>query len=156
MFHCLSLGTIDYREGLRIQQKLRERVIKEGEGWFLTCEHKPVITYGRLANKGNLLVSEKFARNLQIELIETNRGGDFTYHGYGMLMGYFILDLRLLNLDCVRFLREIEEIIISTLGDFEIQAFRVPNFTGVWCQVGGEEKKICSCLLYTSPSPRDS
>ena len=148
--NCINFGQIDYRAALEVQRKLREQVIRNGGGWFLACEHKPVITYGRLAKKENLLVSETHLKNLKIQLEETNRGGDFTYHGPGMLMGYFIVDLRLLKLDCVSFLRELEEIIILTLANFFVEAFRVQNYTGVWCKEEGRLKKICSIGIHVS------
>jgi lipoyl(octanoyl) transferase len=150
LIRWINLGQIDYRVALELQQKLREQVIRNRVGWFLACEHNPVITYGRLAAKENLLVSETYLRDLNIQLVETNRGGDFTYHGPGMLMGYFIVDLRLLKLDCVSFLRELEEIIISTLASFFVEAFRVQNYTGVWCKVQGQLKKICSIGIHVS------
>jgi lipoyl(octanoyl) transferase len=87
-----------------------------------------------------------------IEFFRTNRGGDITFHGPQQIVGYPILDLEKFYTDIGRYLRNIEEVILLTLGDYGIKGDRSPGETGVWIDPGvkGKERKICAIGVRTS------
>src|SRR5678815_2854363 len=95
MISVLRLGTIDYATGLKLQQRLVE-LRKEGRigDVLILLEHAPVITLGRNAKEKNILASPETLVARGIEVFETNRGGDVTFHGPGQSVGYPIFDLR--------------------------------------------------------------
>jgi lipoyl(octanoyl) transferase len=99
---------------------------------LVLLEHPHVITMGRNGRAENVLAGGDVLDRAGISYFPTNRGGDVTYHGPGQLVGYPILDLREWKRDVVGYVRAIEQVIIDTLGDFGIEAERVPKLTGVW------------------------
>ncbi|MDB4644297.1 lipoyl(octanoyl) transferase LipB [bacterium] len=103
---------------------------------FLLLEHAPVYTIGRTRDQSSL----RDQRQLPHPLVETNRGGEGTYHGPGQLVGYAILDLANYHKDLHRHLRNLEEAIIETIGEFGITAQRHEGLTGVWI----DNRKIAS------------
>ncbi len=123
-----------------------ERVHDLRPDTLLLLEHAPVITVGRNGSAANLVAPEAVLRSRGIDLVHTDRGGDVTYHGPGQLVGYAIVDLKRLHNDVHRFLREIEEGLIRSLGRWGIASERNPGKTGVWS--GGE--KIASIGLKAS------
>jgi len=127
------LGRIAYGDALELQQRLVEqRRAGEIPDTLLLLEHPHVITLGSGAHDENVLVSadERAARG--IELYETGRGGDVTYHGPGQLVGYPILDLKPDRQDLHRYLRDLEEMLIGVLGEFGVEGSRKEGLTGVW------------------------
>jgi len=123
-----------------------ERVGDSCTDTLVLLEHEPVVTIGRNAGVGGLLVPEALLRARGIDLVRTDRGGDITYHGPGQLIGYPIVDLKGLHNDVHRFLREIEEGLIRAIARWGIRAGRNPGKTGVW--VG--DQKIASIGLRAS------
>jgi lipoyl(octanoyl) transferase len=103
---------------------------------LLLLEHPPVITLGRNASQKNLLASSELLRTKGVELFESNRGGDITFHGPGQLVGYPIFDLRGFTprVGAVEFVRRIEEALIRTCGDLGIPCERICGLTGAWTQ----------------------
>lgn len=88
-------GLIGYGEGLVLQEKAFDKVVSgKADGILLLLEHKPVFTIGRSGGKENLLADEKYLKTAGIELYETNRGGNITYHGPGQIVAYPIFDLK--------------------------------------------------------------
>jgi lipoyl(octanoyl) transferase len=133
--HCIvrDLGRTGYTAALGIQQQLAaERKEGLGADHLLFVEHPHVITIGRNGHEENLLAPEEMLRRAGIELYESDRGGDVTYHGPGQIVAYPIMDLREWKRDVGAFVRGIEQVLIDTLGDFGIGAKRVPALTGVW------------------------
>jgi lipoyl(octanoyl) transferase len=130
-----DLGRMSYREAFGIQSKIAEER-KQGQGidHLLFVEHPHVITVGRNGHPENLLAPEVTLRRAGIELYESDRGGDVTYHGPGQIVGYPIMDLRAWKRDVGAFVRAIEQILIDTLADFGIEATRIAGMTGVWAQ----------------------
>jgi lipoyl(octanoyl) transferase len=122
-------------------------------------EHPPVLTLGRNSGRGHVLLSNEELARRGVELHETTRGGDVTYHGPGQLVGYPIFDLRGdlpgkkgPHLGPVDFVRLIEEVLIRACGEFGVQAQRICKRTGVWTIAGGSvlEKKIAAIGVHVS------
>jgi len=138
----LHLGTIDYGTALELQRSLVElRKQDRISDVLLLLEHHPVITLGRNSSQKNLLASPELLRKKGIELFESNRGGDITFHGPGQLVGYPIFDLRGFSprLGAVEFVRRVEEALIRTCGDLGIPCRRICGLTGVWTEGLGPE-----------------
>lgn len=135
---CRHLGTVPYGEGLELQKDL---VVQRRAGkvpdQLLLLEHPHVITLGTSSHSENIITTEEDRRLLGIELFETGRGGDVTYHGPGQLVGYPILDLKPDRCDLHRYVRDIEEVLIRALAKFGLECDRVEGLTGVW--IGGEK-----------------
>jgi lipoyl(octanoyl) transferase len=133
-----KLGLVPYAAGLELQAALvRQRRAGEIPDQLLLLEHPHVITLGSGAHAENILVGEEERRLLGIELHETGRGGDVTYHGPGQLVGYPILDLKPDRCDLHRYVRDLESVLILALGDFGVVTGRKEGLTGVWV---GDEK----------------
>lgn len=131
-----ELGRIGYAEALALQRQFaEERKRGQGVDRLLLLEHPHVITLGRNGHAENLLAGNEILERAGIGFFPTDRGGDVTYHGPGQLVGYPILDLKLWKRDVGAYVRAVEQIIIDTLGDYGIEAGRIPKLTGVW--VGG-------------------
>lgn len=101
---------------------------------LLLLEHPPTFTIGRKGDKEHLLINEKYLSERGIHFEEISRGGDITFHGPGQLVGYPIIDLNAKGKDVHKYLRDIEEFIISVLKDFDIEANRIEGLTGVWVE----------------------
>lgn len=113
---------------------------------LLFVEHPPVYTLGKTGHEEYVLISEEERKAKGIEYYHINRGGDITFHGPGQLVGYPILDLELFFTDIGRYLRNLEEVIIKTIGEFGIKGGRSKGETGVWidADIKGRERKICA------------
>ena len=127
------LGTVPYADALALQAELvRRRRAGEVPDTLLLLEHPHVITLGSGSHDEHVLVSEEERRERGIELFETGRGGDVTYHGPGQLVGYPILDLKPDRQDLHRYLRDLEEMLIGVLAGFGLGGGRKEGLTGVW------------------------
>lgn len=147
IYELLDLGLIDYSEAVRIQIDCLKKVYeKSSNGFLLFCEHNPVFTLGRSASEENILINRDKVKSLGIDIIRTDRGGDVTFHGHGQLVAYPIFDLKKHYMDVHRFMRDIEEVVISSLNRLEIYSFRIDDRTGVWTEKG----KIASIGLALS------
>jgi len=131
------LGRVDYSTALSLQETL-VGLVKAGRvgHTLLLLEHPPVITLGRNAGAENIVATRDYLAGHGIELHETNRGGDVTFHGPGQLVGYPIFDLRAFapHLGAVEFVRSLEEALIRTCGDLGVVTERIAGLTGVWTQ----------------------
>ena len=129
------LGRVEYREAWDLQRVLaRRRALGEVPDRLLLLEHPPVFTTGRRGPGANLLMPEEL---LGAPLIETDRGGDITFHGPGQLVAYPVIDVREAGLTVISYVRAIEETIIRTARRYGIEAGIECGATGVWV---GEEK----------------
>jgi len=127
------LGRVAYADALALQAELvKQRRAGEIPDTLLLLEHPHVITLGSGSHPEHVLLDadERAARG--IELFETGRGGDVTYHGPGQLVGYPILDLKPDRCDLHRYLRDLEEALIVALAAFGLDAGRKDGLTGVW------------------------
>jgi lipoyl(octanoyl) transferase len=134
------LGRVSYTDGLVLQQALVEQR-RRGEipDQLLLLEHPPVVTLGvKIRNdSSHVLATPQRLAELGIELYETGRGGDVTYHGPGQVVGYPILDLRPDRCDVHAYVRDLEEVMIRAARAFGVEAGRVVGLTGIWV---GHEK----------------
>jgi lipoyl(octanoyl) transferase len=125
-----ELGLIDYAEALRLQgEKVAARKAGAIPDTLLLLEHPHVYTLGRNGKREHLLVP---AQRLHAPVVETDRGGDVTYHGPGQLVGYPILDLTRHRRDLGWYMRSLEEVFVRVAADFGIRAGRLPGAPGVW------------------------
>jgi lipoyl(octanoyl) transferase len=124
---------VPYAEAVALQEALVDaRRRGEAPDTLLLLEHPPVITLGRSAHRGNVLADDARLEELGIEIHESGRGGDVTYHGPGQLVGYPILALVEGRRDAHAYLRDLEEALILTAADFGVRGRRIPGLTGVW------------------------
>jgi lipoyl(octanoyl) transferase len=134
------LGLMPYGEGLALQRSLvEERRAGVIGDTLLLLEHPHVITLGVRGDGGrsHLLAAAETLASRGVELHETGRGGNITYHGPGQLVGYPIFDLKPDRCDVHRYVRDLEDVLIRTASDYGIQAGRIEGLTGVWV---GDEK----------------
>src|SRR5947209_3036876 len=131
----IDLGSMRYADALSVQLE-HVAARKEGRGvdTLLFVEHPHVVTLGRNAREQNVLASPEILARTGIELYESDRGGDVTYHGPGQVVGYPILDLREWRRDVRVYFRGIEQCLIDALRQLGIPAERIPEpgYEGVW------------------------
>ena len=129
------LGRVGYADGLALQRALVEdRRAGRVDDLLLLLEHPHVLTLGVRGDRGrsHILVPQDLLDSRGVEVHETGRGGDITYHGPGQIVGYPILDLRPDRCDVHRYVRDLEEVLIRVAADFGVTASRVEGLTGVW------------------------
>lgn len=130
-------GSVGYAQALAWQREAAQ-ALREGrapETLFLLT-HPPVVTLGRRATQDHVLLSREDLAARGVEVVETDRGGDVTFHGPGQVVGYPILDLRRRGLGPHTYLRFLEATLIRVLAGYGIHAFRDPEHTGVWTREG--------------------
>ncbi len=138
------LGTVKYADALELQKQLvEERKADRIPDQLLLLEHPAVITLGVRSrdDRSHVLATPEALERNGIELFETGRGGDVTFHGPGQLIGYPILDLKPDRLDVHRYVRDLEEVMIRMAGAFGVTAARQTGLTGAWVNAaapGGE------------------
>ncbi len=140
---------IPYQEALDLQMKIFNLVDNNIiDGALLILEHTPVLTMGIRTEEQNLLVSEEYLNLKGVELYKTDRGGDITFHGPGQIVAYPILRFRDFKLKLSEYMHKLEDIIISTLKEYDIDAYNKEEFPGVWikdtkvCAIGVRAKKF--------------
>ena len=126
------LGRVAYSIAIELQKELEVAAISDrGRGYLLLLEHPHVFTLGRRSKENGILANPQFLENLGVEVFETDRGGKITYHGLGQIVGYPIISLSPDREDVHRYVRDIEEVLIHTMADLGIDAFRIDGLTGV-------------------------
>ncbi len=159
----IQLGHIDYQEAWDQQEKIfktiidtkinnrKNKKINQTENYLLTCSHPHVYTLGRSGDEENLLIDKNFIKKKNLSFYKINRGGDITYHGPGQIVIYPILDLENFFTDIHKYLRLLEESVILTLNELNIDSGRVDGLTGVWVyKEGASPKKVCAMGVKTS------
>jgi lipoyl(octanoyl) transferase len=132
-----DLGFKKYKSVLSLQKKLqKQRIAGNIKDTLILVEHEPVYTLGKNSNRDHLLQS----RDKSVEVYNTERGGEVTFHGPGQLVGYPILDLRNYKKSVSWYMRTLEELTIRVLKEFDIKGSRIKGLTGVWV----DNKKIAA------------
>jgi lipoyl(octanoyl) transferase len=129
------LGTVPYDEALELQKRLVDaRKANTIPDQLLLLEHPPVITLGVKTrdDRSHIIATAEILEEEGVEVFESGRGGDVTYHGPGQLVGYPIIDLKPDRCDVHRYVRDLEEIIIQAVATLGVCAHRMPGLTGVW------------------------
>ncbi|MBI4885764.1 MAG: lipoyl(octanoyl) transferase LipB [Acidobacteria bacterium] len=129
------LGVVPYGEALALQRALVEdRRAGRVPDLLLLLQHAPVITLGVRGDGGRSHITATAERlaALGVEVSETGRGGDVTFHGPGQIVGYPILDLRPDRCDVHRYVRDLEDVMIRTCADYGVRAGRIEGLTGAW------------------------
>ncbi len=158
-----DLGTKDYKETWDYQEELFDAIVQikrknrnedlsiTTPNHFLFVEHPHVYTLGKSGDFNNLLLNEKQLEDKGITFYKINRGGDITYHGYGQIVGYPILDLDNFFNDIHKYMRFLEETMIQVLADYGLKGERSKGETGVWLDVGTPfARKICALGVRSS------
>lgn len=131
---CIDLSMMDYEEAWGLQRSLvtarKERRIDKDI--VLLLEHPPVFTLGRRGGLENLRVSGNIFEKTGIPVIKVERGGNITFHGPGQLIVYPIIDLRVARLKVIKYIEDLEEIMIRTAADVGIRAERNSLNRGAW------------------------
>ena len=154
-----DLGTKDYQSSWDYQEKLMKDIIDTKvknrdlpedqqiitDNHFLLVEHPHVYTLGKSGHEENMLAGSDKLKEIDATFVKVNRGGDITYHGFGQVVGYPILDLENFFTDIHLYMRNLEEVIIRTIAEFGLKGERSPGETGVWLDVGKPyARKICA------------
>lgn len=129
------LGRIGYEEAWSLQRDLVGQIatgiLPEQ---LLLLEHPPTYTIGRSGGADHLLATPEQLRARGAVVIESDRGGDITFHGPEQIVGYPLLNMRRRGLDVHKYLRDLEEVLIGVLGEYGLPGEREPQYTGVWCR----------------------
>jgi len=127
-----NLGRMEYGAALAVQHETAQKIgAGELPNTLLFVEHPHVLTIGRRSTRTGIVVSEELLDARGVSVFETNRGGKVTYHGQGQLVGYPIINLSPDREDVLRYVRDLEEVLIRTMADFNIEGFRIKGLTGV-------------------------
>jgi lipoate-protein ligase B len=147
-----DIGLISYRDAWGVQEELHAQVAQGGDEILLLLEHPPVITLGRRSadSRKNLLASTKVLEQMGVEVVESDRGGDITFHGPGQLVAYPIVRLSDHGLSVGAYMRRLEDVVINAVLDFGIRAYKDDSAIGVWVEhadsdlEGSSRAKICA------------
>lgn len=160
-----DLGLMEYLEAFNFQEKKMQEIIdiklnnknnpnKEYQitpNYFYFVEHPHVYTLGKSGKEENMLIQSDKLKEINATFVKTNRGGDITYHGFGQIVGYPILDLDNFKSDIHLYMRNLEEVIIRTIAEYGLKGERSKGETGVWLDVGTPfARKICAMGVKTS------
>ena len=126
------LGRVDYQTGLTLQKEA-ERAVQSGAqpDTLLLLEHPHTLTIGRRGDSTAVLERQEALGERGVSVFETNRGGKVTYHGLGQIVGYPIINLSPEREDVHRYVRDLEEVLMRTMTDFDIESFLIKGLTGV-------------------------
>ena len=160
-----DLGLMEYLDAFNYQEKLMKSIIdlklknrdrtdgdyEETPNYLLFVEHPHVYTLGKSGDEENMLANSDKLKEINATFLKTNRGGDITYHGFGQLVGYPVLDLDNFKSDIHLYMRNLEEVIIRTIAEYGLKGERSEGETGVWLDVGKPyQRKICAMGVKTS------
>ncbi len=162
-----DFGNVEYDKAWALQEKYMQEGLdikserfnnphdvqeQKIRNFLFLCEHPHVYTLGKSGAIEHLLINNQIMKDLGVSFHKTNRGGDITYHGPGQLVAYPVLDLEQFYTDLGRYMRSLEETVILTLKEYDIQSGRLPGSTGVWLdpEVTGKARKICAMGVRSS------
>lgn len=161
----INLGNLDFKKAWDIQETLlaenveikisnkRNSENRPTKNYLLIVEHPHVYTLGKSGDSNNLLLSSDQLKDKKIDYYPINRGGDITYHGPGQLVMYPIIDLENFEADLGKYLRNLEEAVIQTLQEYNIESGRIDGLTGVWLDYKENDpkpRKICAIGIKSS------
>lgn len=158
------LNTISYKEAWDYQEQLHKKIVdvklenrklpselcKPTPNYLLFCQHPHVYTLGKNGKESHLLLNNQQLEKEGIEFYKINRGGDITYHGFGQIVGYPIIDLANFKTDLGKYLRTLEEVIIKTIAEYGLDGYRIDGATGVWVGEKETPRKICAMGIRAS------
>jgi lipoyl(octanoyl) transferase len=164
--HFIDIGLKDYQQAWDYQASLFEQILatktanrdlpadaqQPTDNYLVFCEHPHVFTLGKSGHEENLIIPKEELSGVQATYLRVNRGGDITYHGPGQIVGYPIIDMENFFTDIHRYMRFMEEAVIQTLREYNIEAGRSPGQTGVWLDPEDflRARKICALGVRTS------
>lgn len=157
--HYLEIFDRTYEEAWKLQteyhERLKTRKKEDHEDYeplheLIFCEHNHVYTLGKSGKVDHLLLDEETLEKENIEFFKINRGGDITYHGPGQITGYPIFDMDNIYTDVRRYVRDLEEIMIELLKDYDLKGERIDGYTGVWIKDKKPYRKICAIGVHMS------
>lgn len=163
--HFQDLGLMNYTEAFSFQEEKMQSIItkkienrdrtdgiyEETPNYFYFVEHPHVYTLGKSGDEANMLANQEFLDKIEATFVKTNRGGDITYHGFGQIVGYPIIDLDNFKSDIHLYMRNLEEVMIRVLAEYNLVGERSEGETGVWLDVGKPyARKICAMGVKTS------
>ena len=157
-------GVTDYNEAWKKQEVLfnsimdAKKAVRENkidpdtiDHYVVLVEHPHVYTLGKSGSENNLLINAIQLQSRHATFVNTNRGGDITYHGPGQIVGYPILDLEALGLGLKQYIRLLEESIILSIAEYGIEGSRLNGATGVWLEPETKNaRKICAIGVKSS------
>ena len=147
--NVMDLGLVCYRDAWALQERVHADIVAGGEEQLLIVEHPPVITMGRRPGLAkNILAASEALERAGVEVVESDRGGDVTFHGPGQLVAYPIVRLADHRLSVGGYVRRLQEIVIATLNDLGVPSQTDPDAIGVWTcgsdAAACEVAKICA------------
>ncbi|ACU07937.1 Octanoate-[acyl-carrier-protein]-protein-N-octan oyltransferase [Flavobacteriaceae bacterium 3519-10] len=160
-----DLGLMNYEDAHSYQDQLMQQIIamklanrvktdeerEKTPNYLLFVEHPHVYTIGKSGDGANMLADSQKLKEIGATFVQTNRGGDITYHGFGQLIGYPVLDLDNFASDIFLYMRNLEEVIIRVIAEYGLTGMRSEGETGVWLDVGKPyARKICAMGVKTS------
>ncbi|MEQ8276718.1 MAG: lipoyl(octanoyl) transferase LipB [Deltaproteobacteria bacterium] len=129
----IELDRVRYADGLTLMEdRVAARMKDEAPDTLFLLEHDPVITMGRRANADNIVVPAEALAARGVEVFETGRGGDVTYHGPGQIVGYPIVDLKPDRKDVKKYVCDLEHVMIDVCASYGVKAGRVDGLIGTW------------------------
>ncbi len=142
----VDCGVIEYGAAWELQKRLFNERLEglSNQNRVLYCEHPHVYTLGKSGDSENLLINSEFLNEIGATYFKIDRGGDITYHGYGQLVGYPIINVNEYNISLREYIYLLEEAIIKTIAHYNIEGRRVDGATGVWVGAEERERKICA------------
>ena len=127
-YNIIDLGISEFKDTWNLQKELQEkRILGEIEDQLILVEHPAVYTLGKNASKEHIL-----KRKEGVPVIQTDRGGNITFHGPGQLVGYPILDLNFYKRSITWYMRELEQLMIDVLKEYGIEGSTKKGLTGTW------------------------
>lgn len=123
---------VPYGEALRWQERLVDERLGGGPDRLLLVTHPPVVTCGRNADRAHLVASPALLAARGVEVFDTPRGGDVTFHGPGQVVAYPIVGLPPAGRNVRGYVTDVEEVVIRTLRVYDVEAQRVEGLRGVW------------------------
>jgi lipoyl(octanoyl) transferase len=151
-------NTIEYNKAWQQQEVLFQETIQQKvanqvtSNYLILCEHPHVFTLGKNGSANNLLINNLQLKSVHAQFVETNRGGDITYHGPGQLVGYPIFDLANFGIGLKQYIHSMEQAVINTLLTVGITAERLDGAAGVWIDTNNPARcrKICAIGVRSS------